>query len=55
MEATTDWTEGTVGNNSLGRSPSGRSQMGSDDRALGIIAWGELRWEGAIRKRRQGG
>ena len=48
---------GTVGN-SLGRAPWGRSvgkeRYGNDDRVhggeTGEIAWGELRWEGAIRE-----
>ena len=49
------WTE-TVGN-SLGRAPSGGSEMeattGWTEGKLWEIAWGELRWEGARRKRHE--
>jgi len=45
--------------NSLGRAPLGGSDTsettGWTDGKLWEIAWGELRWEGARRKRRQGG
>ena len=45
--------------NSLGRAPVGRSgaeaTRGSTGRKPWKLAWGELRWEGAIRKRREGG
>ena len=45
--------------NSLGRAPLGRSDTeattGWTDGKPWEIAWGELRWEGAIRMRRQGG
>ena len=48
----------TVGN-SLGRAPLGRSDaeatIGWTEGKPWEIAWGELRGEGAIRKRRQGG
>ena len=48
----------TVGN-SLGRVPVGRSDTGMTtgwtEGKPCEIAWGELRWEGAIRKRQEGG
>ena len=47
----------TVGNSS-GRAPVGRSDTGMTGWPEGKpweIAWGQLRWEGAIRKRREGG
>ena len=54
MEATRRWTgEETVGN-SLGRAPRGRSDTGVTtgwtEGKPWEIAWGEFRWEGAIRK-----
>ena len=44
---------------SMGRAPVGRSDAGvttgwTEGKAW-KIAWGELRWEGAMRKRREGG
>ena len=47
--ATTGWK--TVGN-CLGRAPLGGSET---EAWTWEIAWGELRWEGATRKQRQGG
>ena len=44
---------------SLGRVPVGRSDTGVTtgwtEGKPWEIAWGELRWEGAMRKRREGG
>ena len=44
--------------NSIKRAPLGRSDTeatrGWTERKPWEIVWGELRWEGAIRKRRQG-
>ena len=55
----TGWTEGETVGNSLGRAPLGRSEMeastGWTEGKPWEIAWGEVRREGAIRKRRQGG
>ena len=48
----------TIGKYSLGRAPWGRSDERVDGGETGKpweIAWGELRGEGAIRKRREGG
>ena len=45
--------------NSMGRAPWGRSDTeatrGWTEGKPWEVAWGELRWEGAIRKRREGG
>ena len=45
--------------NSLGRAPVGRSGAEATRAWTGRkpwkLAWGELRWEGAMRKRREGG
>ena len=60
-EATTGWTDGNlkVCEIALGQSSVGRERHRSDDRVDDgkpwEIAWGKLRWEGATRKRRQGG
>ena len=54
-DGSNDWVDGeeTVGN-SMGRAPVGRSDTGvtrgwTEGKPWGI-AWGELRWEGAIRE-----
>ena len=59
-DGSNDWVDGeeTVGN-SMGRAPVGRSDTGvttgwTEGKPC-EIAWGELRWEGAIRKRQEGG
>ena len=58
MEATTG-ERGERKGNSLGRAALGRSEMeattGWTEGKAWEIAWGELRWERARRKRRQGG
>ena len=59
-EATTRWTDEKPWEiNSMGRAPLGRSDTeatrGWTEGKPWEIAWGELRGEGAIRKRRQGG
>ena len=50
---------GEIVGNSLGRAPWGRSEteatIGCTEEKPWEIAWGELRVEGAIRKRRDGG
>ena len=59
-DGSNDWVDGgeTVGN-SLWRAPVGRSDTGvmtgCTEGKPCEIAWGELRWEGAIRKRQEGG
>ena len=60
MEATRGWTGGETVVNRLGGAPVERSDRGNDDKVDGKgkpweIAWGELRWEGAIRECREGG
>ena len=59
-EATTRWTDEKPWEiNSMGRAPLGRSDTeatrGWTEGKPWEIAWGELRGEGAIRKRRQDG